>query len=109
MANSKTDEYKKQLNNGGDKDQRGPYIGLLEDYPKEFHDNNYLKRGYRIGYHTWSDITKSFFEWHNESLNVWTHFGGACMFLTFALYVAMVYPCLEQEAKFMYEDYLIHS
>ena len=31
------------------------------------------------------------------------------MFLTAALYVAMVYPCLECEAKFLYEDYLIHS
>ena len=29
------------------------------------------------------------------------------MFLTFALYVAMVYPCLEYEARFMYEDYLL--
>lgn len=56
MSNSKTDNYKKQHLK-----EQAPYIGLLEDYPKEFHDNNYLKRGYRIGYHTWSDITRSFF------------------------------------------------
>ena len=58
MKKSKSEDYKRL---DPDSKDQAPYIGLLEDYPKEFHDNNYLKRGYRIGYHTWSDITRSFF------------------------------------------------
>ncbi|CAK4662073.1 hypothetical protein LEN26_016163 [Aphanomyces euteiches] len=42
--------------------------------------NQYIHTGYRV-HHTWTDCVLSLFEFHNETLNVWTHLVGAILFL----------------------------
>ena len=32
--------------------------------------------GYRINYLTWRQILGSLFQWHNETINIWTHLIG---------------------------------
>jgi predicted membrane channel-forming protein YqfA (hemolysin III family) len=36
-----------------------------------------LYNGYRINFNSYSQILKSLFQLHNETVNIWTHFGGA--------------------------------
>ena len=69
-----------------------PYIGDIDDPNIDDFviDNVYLKTGYRIGFHTYWDAARSFFMLHNESMNVWTHFGGMCIFIGCVFYV-MIY------------------
>ncbi len=38
-------------------------------------DNNYIRRGYRIGY-SGRDVLLSLFGWHNETGNIHTHLLG---------------------------------
>ena len=81
------------------------YIGGIEDYPKEFFDNEYLRRGYRIGFKSWTEISKSVFMWHNETMNIWTHLIGAIIFLVVALYIGIYYPNMESEGKILYDEF----
>src|SRR5689334_14006050 len=48
----------------------------LPDYLKH---NPHITHGYRVGL-SLRQTTNSFFHWHNESLNVWTHFAGLIAF-----------------------------
>lgn len=81
------------------------YIGGIEDYPKEFFDNEYLRRGYRIGFHTWTEISKSIFMWHNETMNIWSHLIGAIIFLVVALYIGIYYPNMDSEGSIMFDEF----
>ena len=40
-----------------------------------------LQVGYRINFNSYSQILKSLFQFHNETINIWTHFGGAIIML----------------------------
>lgn len=53
----------------------------LPDYLKH---NPHITHGYRVGL-SMKQTTMSLFHWHNETLNVWTHLGGAILFFVFAL------------------------
>lgn len=44
-------------------------------------DNEFIWRGYRIGFNSHGRILRSLFMLHNESVNVWTHLIGAIMFI----------------------------
>lgn len=50
-------------------------------------DNAYIHTGYRLNY-TIEDCAKSIFQWHNETLNVWTHMIGSFIFI--GLFVALL-------------------
>lgn len=45
----------------------------IDNTPKHLIDNEYIKKGYRVGYSCFSSIFKSLFQWHNETINVWSH------------------------------------
>ena len=49
-------------------------------------DNEFLVRGYRIGFNTIKDVLRSLFMWHNESVNVWSHLGGVLLFIILIVY-----------------------
>jgi adiponectin receptor len=53
----------------------------LPDYLKH---NPHITHGYRVNL-SLRQTTFSFFHWHNETLNVWTHFAGFVLFLILAL------------------------
>jgi adiponectin receptor len=52
-------------------------------------DNEYIFRGYRIGFNTKTRIFKSLFMVHNESVNVWSHLIGATLFLLLIVYTSI--------------------
>ena len=54
----------------------GPHIGSKEEANEHEVYNEFIFKGYRINYKTWRDTLLSFFAFHNESINVWTHSFG---------------------------------
>jgi hypothetical protein len=70
------------------------YIGSIEDltefdeYP---FDNQYLLTGWRIHYFKWTDCFASLFQWHNETLNIWTHLLGSLFFMALIIYFSLFY------------------
>eukprot|EP01083_Nonionella_stella_P085425 236906_1 len=48
-------------------------------------DNPYIIRGYRKTL-SWGNCVRSLFTLHNETLNIWTHFGGFLIFLALLIY-----------------------
>lgn len=65
-----------------------PFIGTYEQYPVDLRDNEWLKTGYRCEFNTWTDIWKSLFMWHNETVNVWSHMLGCFGFIIAVLVIA---------------------
>lgn len=55
------------------------YIGTMNDAP-EFMHKKYIKRGYRINFNN-TQLVKSLFMLHNETVNVWTHLIGMFIFI----------------------------
>ena len=84
---------------------KGGYIGNFEDIPEQEKDNEYLQTGYRIGYEGWAEAFNTFFMWHNETVNVWSHFLGAVAFLTTAVLILMFLPNMKAEALTMSNEF----
>ena len=66
-----------------------PYIGDIDDPNMDdfVMDNPWLLTGWRIGFHSYEKAASSFFMCHNESMNIWSHFLGACLMVLGAVYV----------------------
>ena len=59
------------------------FIGGMSEAPDHLVDNEFIRRGYRIGYNkSIKSIMKSLFQFHNESVNVWSHLFGMIFFGT---------------------------
>ena len=54
--------------------------------PAHLRDNEFILRGYRIGFNTKAKIIKSLFMLHNESVNVWSHLFGVLVFIALLIY-----------------------
>jgi len=67
------------------------FIGHLDHVPAFLKDNEFIHTGYRINFHTPKKVLKSLFMVHNESVNIWSHLGGAilliilCVVLSFSV------------------------
>jgi len=67
------------------------FIGHLDHVPHFLKDNEFIHSGYRINFHTPKKVLKSLFMVHNESVNIWSHLGGAiflvilCVVLCFSV------------------------
>lgn len=59
-----------------EEDMRPRIVGI-EEAPEYLLDNKYLVWGYRKNFRQFSDILKSIFMAHHETLNIWTHFLGS--------------------------------
>lgn len=76
---------------------KGNPNGLVafNDLPNWLRDNFYILTGYRPELSSYTACTKSIFYLHNESGNIWTHLGGAILFIALAIYTyAGVLPSL---------------
>ena len=69
IADEKSDLAKYEKTESG-------FVGTIWDYPEELRDNYFLMTGYRCGYKGVIGGLKTMFMWHNETVNVWTHFLG---------------------------------
>ena len=56
--------------------QATPIIGDKTSAKSYLVSNEFIEKGYRINYTTWSQTFKSLFEFHNETVNTWTHLVG---------------------------------
>jgi adiponectin receptor len=60
---------------------------LIDEDHKYILANHFLKKGYRMNYSP-VECALSLFHMHNETFNVWTHLGGAALFLYFFICAA---------------------
>ena len=65
------------------------FIGHLLMAPAHLRDNEFILRGYRIGFNTKSKIMKSMLMLHNESVNVWSHLIGVLVFIVLLIYTSV--------------------
>lgn len=64
------------------------FIGHIKNAPHHLIDNEYIHTGYRINFNSTGKICKSLFMLHNESVNVWSHLIGVCIFLGLLIWTA---------------------
>ena len=69
IADQKSEQAKYEKTKNG-------FVGTIWDYPEELRDNYFIMTGYRCGYKGVFGGLKTMFMWHNETVNVWTHFLG---------------------------------
>lgn len=63
------------------------FVGTATEAPLNLVDNEFIRRGYRIGYHgSVKSIFMSLFQMHNESVNVWSHLLGMVFFASMVFY-----------------------
>jgi len=62
-------------------------VGSMKEAPSHMVDNEYIHRGYRIGYSNVKSIFGTLFSIHNESINVWSHLLGSILFLVMMVFV----------------------
>jgi len=62
------------------------YVGHINEAPEFCIDNDYIIRGYRIGFHSCWKSTKSLCMCHNETVNVWSHLIGALITILFIVF-----------------------
>jgi adiponectin receptor len=63
--------------------EKDGYVGTWLECPEELRDNEYIIYGYRINYRGWlgkNGVLSTFALWHNETVNVWSHFIGLLIF-----------------------------
>ena len=65
-----------------------PYIGPKHEASPVDTKGYLVESGWRINYNTYGKALISFFEIHNESVNIWSHFIGALIFAGLAVYAA---------------------
>eukprot|EP01018_Ginkgo_biloba_P007141 Gb_27949 [translate_table: standard] len=68
------------------------HFDALPDYLK---DNEYILNHYRAEWPLKQSIL-SIFSWHNETLNIWTHFAGFLLFLALTISSAMEVPSVAE-------------
>lgn len=71
----------------------------IHEAPEWLRDNEFIKRGYRIHFTSFTKITKSLFMYHNESVNVWSHLLGAMFVVILVLYTSLY---LESKSESIY-------
>ena len=64
---------------------RKAFIGKKEDARPDQLDNEFIEYGYRVDHDSCSAACASLFTCHNETVNVWSHFLGALLFLAFLI------------------------
>jgi predicted membrane channel-forming protein YqfA (hemolysin III family) len=62
---------------------------MKHEAPAYMRDNEYLLRGYRIGFNNTKKTLKTLFMSHNETVNVWTHILGVFVFIGLIVYTTV--------------------
>ena len=57
-------------------------------------DNEYIIRGYRIGYQGWFGGFKTIFMIHNETGSIWTHLLGKLFYLGVVVFILTNFPSM---------------
>ena len=59
----------------------------FDDLPKWQQDNHYILSGYRKASYSYPRSVQSMLHWHNESINIWTHFLPGVLFVPLAYFL----------------------
>jgi len=78
-------------------------IGRKEDASEWHIHNEYIHYGYRTK-HDFLDLTVSCFEYHNETINIWTHIIGALIFGGLLFYTVFLYNPLEAQKNKLFKE-----
>ena len=65
-----------------------PFIGSKKN-THSFHREKYILTGYRTNYKTMKKTFKSLFEFHNETINIWTHLIGFGFLFMLIVFIAL--------------------
>ena len=49
--------------------------------------NPYVLTGYRKNHNTFGKVIRSLFHWHNETMNIWIHLFGVCLYFVFVILI----------------------
>ena len=88
------------------------FIGNFEDLQQyeQNYANKFILTGYRINHSRIYDVVRSIFKWHNETINVWSHFLGALACAITAIIILTYYPRFTSlKTEFLYDKYLGHK
>lgn len=78
------------------------FIGGATEAPMHLVDNEFIRRGYRIGYNkSVGAIFRSLFEMHNETINVWSHMLGMVFFASMIFYTLYTVSGLQDVGSFV--------
>lgn len=67
----------------------GSFVGTFSQAPSYLVENEFIQNGYRINYEKSSwQIFRSLFQFHNESVNVWSHLLGMLLFIYLMTWVS---------------------
>lgn len=81
------------------------FIGEIAEAPTHLVDNEFIRRGYRIGYHrSIKSILRSLFEFHNESINVWSHLLGMFFFGSLIFYTLYQISNIKEVSSYIWND-----
>lgn len=81
------------------------FIGGADDYIPELLDNTHILTGYRCNYKSHYDVFMTFFKWHNETVNVWSHFTGALLALSVIIIILCSYPNMVHDATSLEQQF----
>lgn len=73
--------------------------GQFDEIPLEIQYNDFLRSGYRLNHIGFWPILGSCFKWHNETVNVWTHFLGKLAAIACAIMLMTMYPNMHGPAS----------
>jgi hypothetical protein len=75
-------------------------VGNVHEAPHSLVDNEFIRRGYRIGYEkSIRKILRSLFQMHNETWNVWSHLLGMIFFASLLYFTRL--PNLKDMGSFV--------
>jgi adiponectin receptor len=63
------------------------YVGSADEAPRHIVDSVYITHGYRVNCNSVGTVLRSFFHFHHEWFNMWSHFAG---FLTFVFLICLL-------------------
>ena len=81
------------------------YIGTYWELPEGLRENKYIHGGYRIGFQSFWLGLKTLFMWHNETVNVWTHFLGKIVFLGIVIWLFFSTAQMDQVGQATIDQY----
>ena len=74
------------------------FIGGVDDYIPELVDTKFILTGWRCNYSSRPEVFMTLFKWHNETINVWSHFLGALIFFSVIVSIYFSYPNMVHDA-----------
>lgn len=65
------------------------YVGHSNHSPAYLKYNKFVHTGYRINFNSKKRVFKSLFMMHNETMNIWTHLGGAIILIGLVIFLSV--------------------